>query len=161
MKRSLSTLTLFTTLFLSSSTYAQSVSDNPCAFSAEELSSALGDTFAGGKDEPGLMGKACSYKGKNTTLWVQLTPVSGMTVEQIRKMTHPGGAKWEPVAGDTDKAMIDIQAPDVPPFPAISYERNGYLSEVFLSGMLGDGASDRRQDVAAANQKLLKLKRIP
>ena len=127
----------------------------PCPFAPETLSAVLGQTFAAGVEEPGIVGGAsCAYRGKTVKLTFVVSPFMGPTAEQTRKLMNPRGTVWTPVAGDPDKAVTVTMAPSVPPFPSISYERGGYVVDLHITG---EGGSD----IAAWRGKLLKLPRVP
>lgn len=126
-----------------------------CPFTPEYLKEQLGQTFSNGVPESGIIGKACTYKANGIKLWIDAGPMPVPSAEMWRKMSGAPGTKWNVVAGDPDKAVHEIAPPGVSPFPALSYERSGWLISIVITGVEGKSA------VETWNAKLLKLRRIP
>lgn len=126
-----------------------------CPFTPDELQSQLGKTFSAGVAESGIIGKACAYKASDIKLWIDAGPLPVASADQWRKMASAPGTKWQTVAGDADKAVHEIAAPGISPFPALGYERGGWLVNITVTGVEGKSAVD------AWNAKLVKLRRIP
>jgi hypothetical protein len=144
---------------------AQSAKPVACPFKPEELSKTLGGSFKPGLEEPGLMGSACRYVGDRFNVGVLQTVLAGTPgIEAVRKMSNPGKTRFVPLAGDPDKAAVMMQAPDVPRFPALNYERGGLMVQVQIVGDFGGhptdkAARDKAADAAVA--KLATLRRLP
>ncbi len=150
-------LPLLACLIVSPVALAQKGPAPACSFTPEVLGKVLGQKFAAGVPEKGIVGDACTYQGGKVKLWVEAGVPAGPTPAQMRKMMKPPGTKWTPVAGDPDSALIEGQLKDVSPFPSVSYERKGHLVNVFLTGDFAGNA----QAIADWNAKLLKLPRLP
>lgn len=127
-----------------------------CVLTPEQVGKALGTSFQPGKEEgdQGALGNACTYKGKDYTVWViQVRPAQfGMTTPQLLKLSEPG--TFKPVAGDPDGLQWHQPMKDVPPFPSIVYERQGVLVKVRISGPVPE-------PIDAMNARLAKLPRLP
>ena len=139
---------------LHANAFAQGASSPQCAYAPDYLAAQLGQSFAPGVPEAGLLGKGCRYDGKTVKLWVDAGPNPAPSVEAYRKMSNPPGTSWKPVPGDADQAVHTIPRSDVSPFPSLSYARNGWLVNLTVTGV--DKAS-----IDAWNTKLVKLKRFP
>lgn len=126
-----------------------------CPFTADYLKTQLGVSFAAGVPESGIIGKACTYKAGSIKLWVDAGKLQAPSADAWRKMASAPGTKWQPVAGDPDKAVHEIAPPGVGVFPALSYERAGWMVSITVTGV------DGKANVDAWNGKLEKLKRIP
>lgn len=127
-----------------------------CLLTPDQLGKTLGGSFQPGKEEgdQGAMGNACTYKGKDYTVWViQTRPAQfGMTTQQLLKLTEPG--QFKPLAGDPDNLQFQQPKEGVPPFPSIVYERKGVVVKVRIVGPTSE-------PIDAVNAKLAKLPRIP
>lgn len=131
-------------------------SPKACVLTPEQLSKTLGTSFQAGKEEgdQGALGNACTYKGKDYTVWViQVKPAQfGMSTQQLLKLTEPG--QFKPLAGDPDGLMFQLPAQGVPAFPSIVYERKGVVVKVRIVGPVPES-------VDAMSAKLVKLPRLP
>lgn len=127
-----------------------------CVLTPEQVGKALGTSFQPGKEEgdQGTLGNACTYKGKDYTVWViQVRPAQfGMTTPQLLKLSDPG--TFKPVAGDPDRLQFQQAKEGVPAFPSIVYERQGVLVKVRVSGPVPE-------PIDAMNARLAKLPRLP
>lgn len=104
---------------------AQSATPTQCPFTPDYLKSELGQNFAAGVPEAGIIGKACTYKANGIKVWIDAGPLPVATSEMWRKMSVAPGTKWVAVSGDTDKAVHEVPPAGVSPYPALSYERSG------------------------------------
>lgn len=133
-----------------------SAAPRACVLTPDQLSKTLGTSFQPGKEEgdQGALGNACTYKGKDYTVWViQTRPAQfGMSTQQLLKLTEPG--QFKPLAGDPDGLMFHQTKPGVPPFPSIVYERQGVVVKVRIVGPVPES-------VDAMSAKLAKLPRLP
>ena len=134
---------------------AQAAATPACPFTPEELGSQLGQPFAAGSAMAGIVGKACTYQGKTVRLTIDAGPLQAPTAAAWRKMASAPGTQWQPVAGDPDRAVHEVPPAGVSPYPALSYERGGWLVNITVTGV--DGAAA----ITAWNARLVKLRRIP
>ena len=134
---------------------AQGAAPPACPFTPEELGSQLGQPFAPGSAMAGIVGKACTYQSKAVRLTIDAGPLQAPSAAAWRKMTSAPGTQWQAVAGDPDRAVHEIAPAGVSPYPALSYERGGWLVNITVTGV--DGATA----IAAWNSKLVKLRRVP
>ncbi len=134
---------------------AQAATAPQCPFTPDYLKAQLGQSFAAGVPENGILGKACTYKANGIKLWIDAGPMAAPSSEMWRKMSSPPGTKWQAVAGDPDKAVHETPPAGVSPYPALSYERSGWLVNITVTGVDGKAAID------GWNSKLVKLRRIP
>lgn len=147
--------TMFVTVALPLCGSAQAATAPQCPFTADYLKAQLGQPFAAGVPESGIVGKACTYKANGIKLWIDAGPLAAPNAEMWRKMASPPGMKWKVVAGDPDKAVHEQPPAGVSPYPSLSYERAGWLVNITVTGVDGKAAID------TWNGKLLKLRRIP
>ncbi len=142
-------------LFLSQPAWASS--SEKCPFSAEYLTEQLGVKLKVSHQASGLLGNACEYRDDKKTVKfsVDAGPNPAPTPEMWLKMANPPGTKWKAVAGDPDKAVVLESYPNGDPFPAVFYQRKGWLVNMNFS----DGS--KTKSVADWNARLLKLKRLP
>lgn len=134
---------------------AQSATAPQCPFTPDYLKSELGENFAAGVPESGIIGKACTYKAGGIKVWIDAGPLPAPTSEMWRKMSAAPGTKWIAVSADPDKAVHEVPPAGVSPYPALSYERSGWLVNIVVTGVEGNAAID------SWNAKLRKLRRIP
>lgn len=142
-------------LSIASTAIAQTAATSPCTYSPDHLSSVLGKPFRAGVPEAGLLGKGCTYAAGDIKLWVDAGPNPAPSAQMYRKMSNPPGTTLTPVANDPDKAVQVTPPPGVSPYPSLSYERQGWLVNITVTGVSGKAAID------AWNAKLLQLKRFP
>lgn len=135
--------------------HAQAPTAPQCPFDPAYLTAQLGQPFAAGAPENGLIGKGCKYKGKSVDVWIDAGPLQAPTAEAWRKMASPRGTTWKAVPGDPDKAVHETAKPDVSPYPSLSYERKGWIVQINITGV------SNKAEIDAWNAKLVKLKRIP
>ncbi len=150
------TCTLATLLLsIASVALAQTPPASQCTFTPEHLSTTLGKPFGAGTPEAGLLGKGCTYVAGDVKLWVDAGPNPMPSAEQWRKLAGGPRTTWISVPNDPDKAVQSVPPPGVSPFPSLSYERNGWLVNMTVTGVSG------KAEIDAWNAKLLKLKRFP
>lgn len=142
-------------LLLIASVDANAQNAKPCPYDAAYLSSQLGQPFAAGVPEKGLLGNACTYDAKGIKLWLDSGPNPAPTAQAWRKMANPPGTTWVAVPNDPDHAVHTVAKSDVSPFPSLSYERKGTLVSITVTGVSGKAAID------AWNAKLAQLMRLP
>lgn len=148
-------LWITTILALSIAENAQSASAPQCPYTADYLKAQLGQPFATGVPEKGIIGKACSYKAGNIKVWIDAGAMPTPTAEMWRKMATAPGTQWQVVKGDPDKAVHEIPPKGISRYPALSYERAGWLVNIVVTGV------DNAAATQVWNSKLLKLRRIP
>ncbi|MFC0349801.1 hypothetical protein [Undibacterium danionis] len=134
---------------------AQSATVPQCPFTPDYLKSELGQNFAAGVPEAGIIGKACTYKANGIKVWIDTGPLPVANSEMWRKMSAAPGTKWIAVSGDADKAVHEVPPTGVSPYPALSYERSGWLVNIVVTGVEG------KTQIESWNAKLRKLRRIP
>lgn len=142
-------------LMASSMSSAQPAQSSLCPFAADYLSKHFGMAFKPGIAEPGIVGKACTYSASGVKIWIDAGPNPAPSADMYRKMSNPPGTTFSAVPGDPDEAVLIHTKGDVPPFPALSYERKGWLVNITVTGVSG------KSSVNAWNAKLVQLKRIP
>lgn len=125
-----------------------------CAFTAADVSKALGGTYGPGKALPAIPGvptSACAYEGKGSQLRVNATPYASAMAAAMRKDVGQGLAgKVVPVPGDADGAVLQFQSGDLATC-ALHYLRGDIKYEVRLMTC--------REPEASARAKLTALPR--
>jgi hypothetical protein len=145
------------TLLLSASSlaFSQTQPSSQCTFTPEHLAAVLGKSFRAGIPEAGFLGKGCTYAAGDVKLWVDAGPNPAPSAQLWRKMASGPGTTWIPVPNDPDKAVHSVAPKGISPFPSMSYERNGWIVNMTVTGVGG------KAEIDAWNAKLLKLKRFP
>lgn len=127
-----------------------------CFLSHQSIGQALGTALQPGKEEgdSGALGSACTYRGKDYTVWVVLVRPAqfGMTTPQLLRLTEPG--TFHPLAGDPDGLQFHRTREGVAPFPSVVYERRGTLVKLRIVGTVPE-------PVDALNAQLARLPRLP
>ena len=128
-----------------------------CPFTADYLSQRLDKKLKVVTAGKGLLGKACEYadEKRSVKIAVDAGPNPAPSGEMWRKMSNPPGTKWDSVPNDADKAVTLAAYPNGEPYPALSYERKGWLVTINVMGVSGKAA------VGQWNTKLVQLKRLP
>jgi hypothetical protein len=125
-----------------------------CAFTAADVSKALGSTYGAGKALPAIPGvptSSCAYDGKGSQLRVNVTPYASAIASAMRKDVGQGLAgKLVTIPGDADGAVLQFQSGDLATC-ALHYLRGDVKYEVRLMTC--------REPEASARAKLTALPR--
>ncbi|MBP9906056.1 MAG: hypothetical protein KBF66_10885 [Rhodoferax sp.] len=149
--------TLLSILFSTATTPAWGAAAADCPYDADYLSQQIGKKMQVVTQMKGLLGPACEYADdkREIKISVDAGPNPAPSADMWRKMANPPGTQWTRVAQDPDMAVLLASYPNGEPYPALSYERKGWLVQINVMGVKGGVA------VGQWNNRLLGLKRLP